>query len=274
MTITAPDFDYLCGFLRERSAIVLEPGKEYLAVSRLEPVAREAGLDSLGALVAALRLDRRGPLSDDVVDAMTTNETSWYRDLHPFETFRTAVLPDLLERRRDSRSLSIWSAACSSGQEPYTIAMTLRDAVADIDSWNLDILATDLSPKMVERTTAGRYSQIEINRGMPARLLVRHFERDGLLWQVAAPLRRMVRAKLHNLAEPWPPMGPFDVVFLRNVLIYFDVQTKREILREVRRVLKPDGYLLLGGAETTLNLDESFERFPTGKTVWYRPTSP
>lgn len=273
-TIAPVDFDYLRQLVHERSAIVLEPGKEYLALSRLEPVARGAGLTSIGELVATLRTERTpGRLTDAVIDAMTTNETSWFRDVHPYDSFRTAVLPDVLERKRATRTFSIWSAACSSGQEPYSLAMVLRDYLADVDQWNVRIHATDLSQTMVERTRAGRYTQLEVNRGLPAQLLVRHFERDGTHWQVNDALRRMVSVATHNLSVPWPPMGPFDVVLLRNVLIYFDVPTKQEILRQVRRVLTPGGWLLLGGSETTLNLDETFERVPVGKTVWYRSTS-
>jgi len=272
-TIAPNDFDYLRQLVRERSAIVLEPGKEYLALSRLEPVARNEGLGSIRELVASLRSERvPGRLADAVVDAMTTNETSWFRDVHPFESFRTTVLPDVRARRAAARTMSIWSAASSSGQEPYSIAMVLKDSMPDIDGWNVRIHATDLSPTMVERTRSGRYTQLEVNRGLPAQLLVRHLRRDGTLWQVDESLRRMVQAEQHNLAGAWKPMGPFDVVLLRNVLIYFDVPTKQEILRQVRRVLAPGGWLLLGGSETTLNIDETFERVPVGKTVWYRST--
>ena len=273
-TMAATDFDYLRQLVRERSAIVLEPGKEYLALSRLEPVARDHGLGSIAELVVLLRAERvPGRLADAVVDAMTTNETSWFRDVHPFDSLRTTVLPDVLARKTASRSLSVWSAACSSGQEPYSIAMVLHDYLADLSSWHVRIHATDLSPTMVERTRTGRYSRLEVDRGLPAQLLLRHFEHEGATWLVKEPLRRMVQVEEHNLSDPWKAMGPFDVVFLRNVLIYFDVETKQEILRQVRQVMHPGGWLLLGGSETTLNIDESFERVPVGKTVWYRSTS-
>ena len=272
-TVSPADFSFVSTLVRTRSAIVLEPGKEYLALSRLAPVARTVGLGSIGELVASLRAERTpGRLADAVIDAMTTNETSWFRDIHPFDSFRTTVLPDVLGRRAASRTLSIWSAACSSGQEPYTLAMILRDYLQDLSAWNVRIHATDLSPTMVERTRSGCYSQLEVNRGLPAQLLVRHFRREGTLWQVDDALRRMVQVEQLNLAGTWKPMGPFDVVFLRNVLIYFDVPTKQEILKQVRRVLAPGGWLLLGGSETTLNIDETFERVPVGKTVWYRST--
>ena len=269
MTLAAMDFDYIAQLVHQRAAIVLEPGKEYLAESRLESVARERGLESVTELVAKMR-SGRVDASDAVVDAMTTNETSWFRDAHPFNALRDELLPDLIERRRVARSISIWCAASSSGQEPYSIAMLIRQ-FPELESWNVRILATDISPSMLKRTQEGLYSQLEVNRGLPAPLLVQHFNRVGMHWQVSDDLRRMVQTEFVNLAAPWPVLPPFDLIFMRNVLIYFDVPTKQTILGRVRRQLRPDGLLLLGGAETTMNLDPNFERVQLGRSNWYRP---
>jgi chemotaxis protein methyltransferase CheR len=270
-TLAPPDFDYIAQLVHRRSAIVLEPGKEYLAESRLESLARDHGLATVGELVARMR---SGSLDagDAVVDAMTTNETSFFRDAHPFNALRDTVLPELIEARRVARSITIWCGATSSGQEPYSVAMLIREHFPELRDWQVRIIATDISPSMLERTRAGRYSQLEVNRGLPAPMLVKYFTRDGMHWVVAEDLRRMVSAQYMNLNERWPVMPPFDLVLLRNVLIYFDVPTKQAILGKVRQQLRPDGLLLLGGAETTMNLDANFERVPHGRSTWYRPT--
>ena len=270
MTITTTDFDYISTMVRERSAIVLEHGKEYLIEARLLPLARQRGTGSVAGLVHELRRAPYGPLRDLVVEAMTTNETSFFRDGHPFTALSDHVLPDLMRARSGERALNIWCAACSSGQEPYSIAMLVHDLVGADPSWRVRMLATDLSPTMLARTQKGVYTQFEVNRGLPASLLVRHFRRQGLKWQIEEPLRRMVEARVVNLDAALPSMPPMDIVFLRNVLIYFDVATKRQILARVRRVMRPDGYLVLGGAETTLNIDDSFERVQIGRAPMYR----
>jgi chemotaxis protein methyltransferase CheR len=270
MTIAPADFAYVRELVHRRSAIALEAGKEYLVESRLLPIARASGEGSLDRLVSRLRSSPEGALHKQVVEAMTTNETSWFRDRHPYESLESVILPDLLPRRAMERKLTIWSAAAASGQEAYSIAMVLHDRLAADPTWNLRVLATDLSEEMVRRTRAGRYSQLEINRGLPAAKLVRHFTRAGTDWLVNEPLRRMVEARQLNLAAPFPRLPPVDVLFLRNVLIYFKLETRRQILDRVRRVLRPDGYLVLGGAETTLNVD-AFECVPLDKATVYRP---
>ena len=264
------DFHYIQDLVRERAAIVLEPGKEYLAVTRLDPLVRRAGLGSLSELVAALREGRTSALHEEVVDALTTNETTWFRDVHPFESLRTHVLPDLIERKRLSRTLCIWSAGCSSGQEPYSVAMLVRDEFPELDGWQISITGTDVSAGMLERAQAGRYGQIEVNRGLPAHLLVKHFRRVGVGWELDAGIRSMVRFQRQSLMEPWTNLPPMDLVLMRNVMIYFDVATKREVLGRVRDVLAPHGYLLLGSAETTLHIDDAFQRLAVGPTGWYR----
>ena len=274
MSALAPaEFAWVCQLVRRRSAIVLEPGKEYLVESRLLPVARTAGDATVGALVQRLRREPEGRLSDAVVEAMTTNETSFFRDQHPFDALSRHVLPDLIARRASERRLSIWCGAASAGQEPYTVAMLVREALAAHPGFTASVLATDLSQQMLTRTRDGRYSQLEVNRGLPAGMLVRWFDKVGTQWQVKPELRAMVQTRLVNLAGPFPPLGRHDVVFLRNVLIYFDTATKRQVLERVRRVLRPDGYLFLGGAETTLTIDDAWERVVLDRATAYRPRS-
>ncbi len=270
MTLTATGFDWVRQLVHRESAIVLAPGKEYLVEARLLPIARSMGLPDVGQLVDSVRTRPSPESTRRIVEALTTNETSWFRDGDPFTALTSTVLPSLLTARGPAERLQIWSAACSSGQEPYTIAMLLEDALPNATS-RVSITATDLSRGMVERTRAGKFSQLEVNRGLPAAMLVRHFARAGTEWQVSPSLRRMVTASECNLAAPLPRMGPFDVVYLRNVLIYFDLPTKQAILRRVRALMRPDGWLFLGAAETTLGVDDSWERVVIGRSSAYRP---
>jgi chemotaxis protein methyltransferase CheR len=252
MTLTTTSFDWVRELVHRESAIVLQPGKEYLVEARLLPIARQMGITDVSQFVESVRTRPSPDSTRQIVEALTTNETSWFRDGDPFTALTSTVLPALLAARGPNERLQIWSAACSSGQEPYTIAMLLEDALPNAAS-RVSITATDLSREMVERTRAGRFSQLEVNRGLPAPMLVRHFTRAGTEWEVAAPLRRMVTASECNLATPLPRMGPFDVVYLRNVL------------------MRPDGWLFLGAAETTLGVDDSWERVVVGRSSAYRP---
>jgi chemotaxis protein methyltransferase CheR len=270
MSLAAADFDYIRDVVRRHSAIVLEPGKEYLVESRLVPLARKEGEQSIASLVAKMRAERTGALTGRVVDAMTTNETSFFRDNHPFDAMVKHVLPELVRARATERRLSIWCGASSSGQEPYTLTMLLKDVLTAHPGWSANLLATDLSAEMLERTKAGVYTQLEVNRGLPVAMLVRHFDKVGTQWQVKPELRAMVKTRPLNLAVPFPPIGTFDVVFLRNVLIYFDAPTKKAVLQRVRQVLRPDGYLFLGGAETTLGIDDAFDRVVLDRATAYR----
>ena len=270
MTLATTSFDWVADLVRRESAIVLAPGKEYLVEARLLPIARQLGLADVATLVDTVRSRPDADSKRRIVEALTTNETSWFRDGDPFTALASTVLPQLLAARGPAERLQIWSAASSSGQEPYTIAMLLEDALPGAAA-RVSITATDLSREMVERTRAGRFSQLEVNRGLPAPMLVRHFTRVGNEWEVAPALRRMVTARECNLAVPLPRMGPFDVVYLRNVLIYFDLPTKQSILRRVRELMRPDGWLFLGAAETTLGVDDSWERVVLGRSSAYRP---
>jgi chemotaxis protein methyltransferase CheR len=270
MSLTATSFDWVRQLVHRESAIVLQPGKEYLVEARLLPMAQQRGLSGVSELVESVRNRPDAGTTRRIVEALTTNETSWFRDGDPFTGLTGTVLPALDAVRRPDERLHIWSAACSSGQEPYTIAMLVADALPDA-ARRVSITATDLSREMVERTRAGRFSQLEINRGLPATMLVRHFSRAGNEWEISPALRRMVTATECNLAAPLPRMGPFDVVYLRNVLIYFDLATKQGILRRVRQLIRPDGWLFLGAAETTLGVDDNWERVVLGRGSAYRP---
>jgi chemotaxis protein methyltransferase CheR len=241
------DFDYVRKLVRDRGALVLEPGKEYLVETRLEPLARAHRLGSVTELVARLRAQPFNGLHEQVVEAMVTTETSFFRDHHPFEALRTSVLPALVKLRGRERALTIWSAACSSGQEPYSIALLLRTQFPELAGWNVRLLASDLSGQVLARARQGCYNQIEMNRGLPASLLVRYFRQHGLEWQLDDSIRNTVEFHQINLAAAWPPLPRMDVLFLRNVLIYFDVETKKAILAKAARLLRPDGYLVLGG---------------------------
>jgi chemotaxis protein methyltransferase CheR len=271
MSITATDFAFVSSLVRRRSAIVLEPGKEYLVEARLLPVARKVGADGLAGLVSLLqRSPESAPIYGQVIDALTTNETSWFRDRHPFDAVSDHVLSEVIAQGRPDRTFRIWSAACSSGQEAYSLIMTLNDRLVMHPGWRLDMLGTDLSSEILDQARTGIYSQLEVNRGLPAPMLVRHFDRQGAAWQIKASLRKQVTFKAMNLAQPFPTIPQMDVVMLRNVLIYFDTATKRQVLAQVRRVLRPGGYLFLGAAETTLNLDETFQRVQLGRATAYR----
>ena len=256
--------------LRETS-IVYEPRKEYLVEARLHPLAAQAGcagIDEYVQVVATDPVERR-----KAIDALTINETSWFRDNAPYQAFTDTMLPALMAARTDRRRLSIWSAACSSGQEAYSIAMLLDQHLPA--GWSADILATDVSTAMLARVEAGRYSQVEMNRGLPATSLVKYFTRAGSEWEIVPSLRRLVRTRHLNLAEPFPPVGTFDLVLLRNVLIYFDQPTRHGILRRMHQHVAPDGYLLLGSSETTLDLPPDlhamWDREQIGRVQAHRP---
>jgi chemotaxis protein methyltransferase CheR len=268
-SIAAAEYEYLQAFLRERSAIVLDPGKEYLVESRLMPLVYNEGLSSVGELLLRRRRERPEALHRKILDAMTNNETWFFRDFHPFEALREQIVPALMKSRADIRTLRFWSAAASSGQEAYSIAMLLKEHFA-VPNWNFAILATDISSSVLARAAQGRYSRMEVNRGLPASLLTKYFVSAGLDWQLLPSIREAVEFRACNLAEPWVNIPKMDVVFLRNVLIYFEVESRKRILSRLRAVLQPDGVLFLGCAETTLNLDAGFERIPFGKTAYYR----
>ncbi|MCA9482712.1 MAG: protein-glutamate O-methyltransferase CheR [Nitrospina sp.] len=270
MAISTGDFDFIRKLVLERSAIVLEPGKEYLVESRMLPLLHKEGLESIEILVGKLRGGTKNGLADLVVDALTTNETSFFRDIKPFEALKGHIIPDIIEKNKTTRELTIWCGASSSGQEPFTIAMILRNDFPQLLNWKINFISSDISREMLQRCRAGKYSQLEVNRGLPAMLLVKFFERVGTDWKVKDDLLKMIQFREINLAEPFPVLPKVDVLFLRNVLIYFDVEMKRSVLGKIKRVLKPEGYLFLGAAETTMNIDASFERLPLPQSGCYQ----
>jgi chemotaxis protein methyltransferase CheR len=268
--MTGQEFDVIRKMVQERSGMVLEPGKEYLVETRLAPLLRQLNLNSIGELIGQLRFQSGNGLHRHIIEAMVTTESSFFRDHHPFEGLRRVVFPDLLNRRRDERRLNIWCAASSTGQEPYSIALLIREHFPELAGWRVSILATDLSRQVLERAREGRFSQIEVNRGLSAALLVKYFEQHGTDWQLKPAIRAMVDFQDLNLAQAWPPLPGMDLVLIRNVMIYFDVDIKKAILNRLQRVLRPDGYLLLGGAETTFGLNDSYVRIEPLKAGFYQ----
>ena len=273
MSLSDADFAYVRDVVYRQAAIVLEKEKNYLVEARLTPLVRRHGFDSLEALVAQMRTQPQNGMQWHVIEAMTTNETSFFRDVYPFDLLKKSVLPELIKKRAALRQLNIWCAAASSGQEPYTILMVLRDSFPELASWKINFIATDISKEMIDRCREGCFSQLEVNRGMPAPLLVKYFSKIGTEWQIKEELRRAIDFRQMNLAQSWPALPPIDFIFMRNVLIYFDFETKKQILARVRKTMKPDGYFFLGGAETTLNIDESFKRVQIDKAAYYQLAS-
>lgn len=266
--ITAENFAFLQQQIYRDSGIVLEPGKQYLVEARLAPIARQHGLGSINDLCNLLRAVSNDGLRRQVVEAMTTNETQFFREPAQYEALRTKLLGELLAARRSTRPLACWSAAASTGQEAYSLVMLAAEM--GLGATDLQILGTDLAESVLEKARAGRYSQLEVNRGLPAAYLVKYFTRQGLEWILREDIRRRVRFQRHDLRDSARHLGPFDLVFCRNVLIYFDHQTKRRILHQVRETMYPGGYLLLGAVETTLELDHLFERKRVGQAVVYQ----
>jgi chemotaxis protein methyltransferase CheR len=264
------DFGFIAALLKERSGYVIGPDKLYLLETRLSAIMRENGYRDLAALIANIRLSRSEPLIVAVVEAMTTNETSFFRDHGPFTTFRNSVLPAVLEQRAAHRHLRIWSAACSTGQEPYSLAMILREHQAALQGWRIDIVATDICRRVLARAEAGTYSTFEVQRGMPIQMLVKYFDQIGDTWRVREELRRMVDFRPCNLLTDLSAFGTFDVVFCRNVLIYFDQPTKREVLASIARRMTPDGFLMLGGAESAFGITDAFGDIPGLRGVYRR----
>lgn len=257
--MTPADFDYLRKLLRDRSGLVLSAEKQYLAESRLLPVARRHGMTSLTELVAQLRIRPASELAIAVVEAMTTNETFFFRDKMPFENFRDHVMPALVAARAREKRLRIWCAAASTGQEPYSLAMTLKEMGAAIAGLRIEIVATDLSGHVLERAKAGIYSQFEVQRGLPIALLLKYFTQVGDSWQISPEVRGMVQFRTLNLLNDFSPLGTFDVVFCRNVLIYFDQETKIGVFNRIASQVPDDGYLVLGAAETVVGLTDAFK---------------
>jgi len=253
------DFEVIAALLKERSGLALNKEKAYLLESRLNPVARKWNFSGFDELAQAIRTKGDEALLVDVTEAMTTNESFFFRDQKPFDQFNDMVLPHLLEARAAKRSFRIWSAACSSGQEPYTLAMLLQEHADKLAGWRVEIVATDLSNEILDKAKEGLYSQFEVQRGLPITHLVKYFVQVGDRWQIEDSLRKMIRFQQFNLLGDLSALGKFDVVFCRNVLIYFDTPTKTKVLNGIADLLPADGFLYLGGAETVLGTTDRFE---------------
>jgi chemotaxis protein methyltransferase CheR len=273
VTVTPHDYEYLRNLLKVRSGLVLGADKHYLVESRLLPVARKAGVPDLAALVQKLKGAGAEALIVDVVEAMMTNETFFFRDRIPFDHFRDTIMPALLNARARERRIRIWCAAASTGQEPYTLAICLKEMGKTLAGWHVEIIATDISGEALEKARSGIYSQFEVQRGLPIMMLVKYFTQVGELWQLTPELRGMVQFKEHNLLHDYARLGVFDVVFCRNVLIYFDQQTKIDVIGRLARAIAPDGYLVLGAAETVVGLSEAFKPL-ADKRGLYMPHRP
>jgi len=270
MAIPELEFNYIRKLVRNRSGIVLEAGKEYLVESRITPLLDTEGFNDFSDLVRSLQINPTNGLHDKVVEALTTNETSFFRDVRPFEILREKVLPEIIQRNSATRRINIWCGASSSGQEPYTLAILLKEHFPQLNVWDIHFTATDISTKMLNRCRTGTYTQLEVNRGLAANILIKYFDREGIHWIIKKPLREMVQFKKLNLCDPLPPMRPMDIIFLRNVLIYFDPEMKKKILEQIKHRMHPEGYLFLGAAESTINLNNSFERLVVQQSGCYQ----
>ncbi|RMF14826.1 MAG: chemotaxis protein CheR [Alphaproteobacteria bacterium] len=264
------DFEFLSRMLKRRSGLTLNPDKVYLLESRLTPLARRRGLDGIDALVAELRRTNSETLAREITDAMTTNESFFFRDRTPFDIFERQVLPMLRQRRAAGKRVRIWCAACSTGQEPYSLAMILKNQEAQWRGWSIEIIGTDIARPVLKKAEAGLYSQFEVQRGLPIQMLMKYFTQVGDQWQLAPEIRSMVKFKEFNLLESFAPLGHFDVIYCRNVLIYFDQPTKKEVLERMRKIMPSDGVLFLGAAETVLGITDAF-RPVRGQRGMYLP---
>jgi chemotaxis protein methyltransferase CheR len=265
--VTPADYEYLRKLLKERSGLDLSADKQYLVESRLVPLARKSGLSGIPELVAKMK-NGADALTAEVVEGMTTNETFFFRDKIPFDHLKEVVLPTLVQARAARRSLRIWCAASSTGQEPYSIAMCLKEAGSLLSGWRTEIVATDLSLGVLEKAKAGIFSQFEVQRGLPIQLLMKYFTQNGELWQLNADIRSMVQYRQLNLLQDFSHLGTFDIIFCRNVLIYFDHATKTNIFERVARMLEPDGVLALGAAETVVGITNAFKPYPERRGLY------
>jgi chemotaxis protein methyltransferase CheR len=269
--VTPQSFAYLQKLLLRRTGTLLEAGKEYVVETRLHGLASSEGFGTVAALLEGLQTEEEsGSLHGKVAEAMLNGETSFFRDLYPFEALRESLLPELIAKREATRTLNIWSAATASGQEAYSMAMLLLDSFPQLAGWKVRLIASDVSEAMLARARVGVFSQIEVNRGLPARLMLKYFDREGSEWRLKPSVRQMVEFQQLNLAGVWPVLPAMDIILMRNVLLYFSLETRKVILARVGRTLRPDGYLFLGGGETTLITDRSFEPVRVGKAVCYR----
>ena len=268
--MTPLDYEYLRKLLKDRSGLDLSADKQYLIESRLLPLSRKAGMSDISELVQQMK-GGSASITTQVVEAMTTNETFFFRDKVPFDHFRDSIMPEILRARASRKSMRIWCAAGSTGQEPYSLAMCLKEMGAALAGWRVEIIATDLSQEVLEKSRAGIYSQFEVQRGLPIQMLVKYFKQTGEFWQINADIRAMVQHRQLNLLHDFSQLGVFDVIFCRNVLIYFDQDTKINIFNRLAKANESDGFLVLGAAETVVGLTDVFKPFPDKRGL-YRPS--
>jgi chemotaxis protein methyltransferase CheR len=268
--VTPPDYEYLRKLLKDQSGLDLSADKQYLIESRLVPLSRKAGLAGIPELVQKMKAGSAS-LVAQVVEAMTTNETFFFRDKIPFDYFRQSIMPEILKARAARKSVRIWCAAGSTGQEPYSLAMCLKEMESQLAGWRVEIIATDLSQEVLEKSKTGLYSQFEVQRGLPIQLLVKYFKQNGEFWQINPDIRAMVQHRQLNLLHDFSQLGTFDVIFCRNVLIYFDQDTKINIFSRLCKIMEPDGFLVLGAAETVVGLTDAFKPYPDKRGL-YQPS--
>jgi len=268
--VTPQDFEFISTLIKSKSGLVLTPDKSYLLESRLMPVARKHGLKGLDDLINTLRTRKDEVLIVEVTEAMTTNESFFFRDVKPFDLLRDSVLPPIMEKRAAKKHIRIWCAAASSGQEPYSIAIVLKEMGPKFMGWKADIVGTDISHDILKKAKSGQYSQFEVQRGMPITMLMKYFDKKDESWEIKPDLKRMVQYKYWNLLENLKGLGGYDIVFCRNVLIYFDAETKGRVLEGISKLMPEDGMLFLGGAETVLGVTDKFKPVPGQRGVYAR----
>ena len=270
MSLSPQDFEFISSLIKSRSGLVLTPDKSYLLESRLMPVSRKHGLKDLTELVSTMRTRKDEALATEITEAMTTNESFFFRDIKPFDLLRDEVLPPIIEQRATKKHLRIWCAAASSGQEPYSIAMVLKELGPKLAGWRIDIVGTDISKPILDKAQAGKYSQFEVQRGMPIQLLMKYFDKVDESWVIKDDIKKMVQYKYWNLLDDLSGLGGYDIVFCRNVLIYFDAETKGKVLERIAQLMPADGMLFLGGAETVLGVTDKFKPVPGQRGVYAR----
>jgi len=266
--MTPRDFDYLRTLLKSASGLVLTDDKQYLIESRLLPVAKKLKYDNIDAMVAELRRSEATSLKNQIVEAMTINESFFFRDKTPFDNFENIMLPKLLEAKKAQKHLRIWSAAASTGQEAYSLSMIMQEHAAELEGWRIEIIGTDLCSEALEKAKSGIYSQFEVQRGMPVKYLVKNFKQVGSMWQVNSKIRSSVQYRQFNLLNSFNLLGRFDIIFCRNVLIYFDKETKSDIIERMGKQTNPNCYLVLGASETLVGLNDSFGTVPDARGLY------
>ena len=267
------DFDLYQNLLKEKSGLALTQDKCYLLDSRLTPVSRKHGFANLEAMTMSLRGVTKPDLIKDIIEAMTTNETSFYRDSKPFDQFRDIIIPHLIKTRSTTKKVRIWCAAASSGQEPYSLCMLIKENAAKLAGWNFEIIGTDISTDILETAKKAEYSQFEVQRGLPIQMLMKYFEQKGDRWALKPEIKSMVQYKYFNLLEPMSMLGKFDIIFCRNVLIYFDRETKAKVLQNMAALMPDDGFLFLGGAETVLGVTDALKPMENTRGIYIKPNS-